>query len=201
MTTEGPESAREIAIFPLRTVLFPGGPLPLRIFEPRYVDMVSRCLRQEQPFGVCLIREGREVADAATPHGLGTLARIVDWEQRSDGLLGVTALGEERFRILRSRLAPDRLRLAEIERLGPEPAVTLPPQPADITQLLDRVLAMTSLGYHHCPRRDTDAAWLAGRLAEVLPVSLEHKQQLLSLDDPVDRLRTLQEIVPQLRLE
>ena len=189
-----------VPIFPLRTVLFPGGPLPLRIFETRYVDMVSHCLRRDEPFGVCLIREGREVGEAATPHPVGTLARIVDWEQHQDGLLGVTALGSERFRIRETWLAPDRLRLADIDLLPAPPPVTLPEQPDDIRELLDRILGMRGLGYHHCTRQDRDADWLSARLAEVLPIRLEQKQQLLAMDDPVERLEALGEVLPQLVL-
>ena len=85
----------EVPIFPLNTVLFPGGPLPLRIFEPRYIDMVSHCMKTESPFGVLLIREGSE-AGQATTFDIGTLARITDLYQGSDGLLGVTAIGEQR---------------------------------------------------------------------------------------------------------
>ena len=194
------QTLKAIPIFPLRTVLFPGGPLPLRIFETRYVDMVSRCLRRDEPFGVCLIREGREVGEAATPHPLGTLARIVDWEQHQDGLLGITALGGARFRIRDTWLAPDRLRLADVELLPTAEPATLPEQPDNIRQLLDRILAMQSLGYHHCQRHDSDAEWLSARLAEVLPINLERKQQLLAMDDPMERLETLREMVPQLRL-
>ncbi len=194
------QTLEAVPIFPLRTVLFPGGPLPLRIFETRYVDMVSRCLRRDEPFGVCLIREGREVGEAATPHPLGTLARIVDWEQHQDGLLGITALGGARFRIRETWLAPDRLRLADVELLPTAEPATLPEQPDNIRQLLDRILGMQSLGYHHCQRHDSDAEWLSARLAEVLPINLERKQKLLAMDDPMERLETLREMVPQLRL-
>jgi len=96
----------QIPLFPLNTVLFPGGPLPLRIFEARYVDMVSSCLKEDSPFGVLLIRDGGETGNATT-HEIGTLARIVDWYQGSDGLLGVTAVGEQRFRLLSSHRQDD----------------------------------------------------------------------------------------------
>ena len=82
----------QVPLFPLNTVLFPGGPLPLRIFEPRYIDMISERMKADAPFGVLLIREGQE-AGAATTFHIGTLARIADWYQGSDGLLGVTAIG------------------------------------------------------------------------------------------------------------
>ena len=89
----------EIPLFPLNTVLFPGGPLPLRIFESRYIDMISRCMKHDSPFGVLLIREGQE-AGPATMHTVGTLATVTDWYQGSDGLLGITAIGSERFELL-----------------------------------------------------------------------------------------------------
>ena len=88
----------QVALFPLNTVLFPGGPLPLRVFEPRYLDMISRCMKEDAPFGVLLIRDGHE-AGPATTHHVGTLARVTDWYQGSDGLLGITAIGTERFRL------------------------------------------------------------------------------------------------------
>ena len=89
----------QIPLFPLGTVLFPGGPLPLRIFEPRYLDMVSDCLRNDKAFGVCLIKDGREVGEPAQPFDVGTMAKIVDWDRTDDGLLAITALGTSRFRI------------------------------------------------------------------------------------------------------
>ncbi|SEO93540.1 LON peptidase substrate-binding domain-containing protein [Aquisalimonas asiatica] len=200
MSERHPKTLQNIPIFPLRTVLFPGGPIPLRIFEPRYLDMISRCLRTDSPFGVCLIREGREVGGASTPHPLGTLARIVDWEQGKDGLLAILALGGDRFEITETWLAPNRLRMADVLTLPAPEQITLPPQPDDIVELLDRVMAMTSLGYQHCTRRDQDAEWLGGRLAELMPVTLERKQQLLAMHDPLERLQALQELLPQLRL-
>ena len=88
----------QVPLFPLNTVLFPGGPLPLRIFEARYIDMISERMRSEAPFGVLLIKDGEEVGDSST-YEVGTLARITDWYQGSDGLLGVTAIGGQRFRL------------------------------------------------------------------------------------------------------
>src|SRR5512139_2924175 len=97
-----------IPLFPLHTVLFPGGPLALRIFEPRYLDMISRVMKEERRFGICLIQEGEEVGDAAQPHTIGTLGRISYFNRRSDGLLGITVQGEQRFRILKTEIQPDR---------------------------------------------------------------------------------------------
>lgn len=91
--------ALSVPLFPLNTVLFPGGPLPLRIFEPRYLDMVARCVKNDSCFGVCLIEDGKEARDAAVPHSIGTLARIIDWDKLPDGMLGIVALGSDRFHI------------------------------------------------------------------------------------------------------
>jgi Lon protease-like protein len=109
--------SEEIPLFPLNTVLFPGGPLPLRIFEPRYVDMVRRCMREGVPFGVLLIRAGTEVGEVTSTADVGTSARIVDFHQMQDGLLGIVCLGERRFRVLARRTQPDGLHLGDVEWL------------------------------------------------------------------------------------
>ncbi|MCC5809471.1 MAG: LON peptidase substrate-binding domain-containing protein [Ectothiorhodospiraceae bacterium] len=189
-----------IPLFPLRTVLFPGGPLRLRIFETRYLDMVSRCLREDSGFGVCLIRNGNETGQPAEPHRVGTVARIVDWSQGQDGLLGLVALGQQRFQISHTDIAANRLLWGEVEPLEDAATAELPEQPAELRRLLDQVLALTGLGYEHVQRQERDALWLGCRLAELLPLDLDQKQQLLELDDPMQRLRTLQPLLPALRL-
>jgi Lon protease-like protein len=112
-------------LFPLNTVLFPDGPLPLRIFEPRYLDMISGCMKQDKPFGVLLIKDGHE-AGPATTHSVGTLARVTDWYQGSDGLLGITAIGTERFRLQSVEQQSDGLNVGEIELLPPIEPLALP---------------------------------------------------------------------------
>ena len=114
----------QVPLFPLNTVLFPGGPLPLRIFEPRYLGLVSRCLKSDMPFGVLLIRDGGETGPATT-HNIGTLARITDWYQGSDGLLGITAIGEQRFRLIASERQDDGLNIGDVETLENEPTTPL----------------------------------------------------------------------------
>ena len=103
-----------VPLFPLNAVLFPGGPLPLRIFEPRYLSMVSHCMQTDSPFGVLLIRDGNETG-LSTTHHVGTLARITDWYQGSDGLLGITAIGEERFRLISTTRQDDGLNIGEFK--------------------------------------------------------------------------------------
>ena len=181
----------EIPLFPLGVVLFPGGPLPLRIFETRYIDLVSRCLRDGTGFGVVLIREGAEAGGPALTFDVGTYARIVDFSRQDDGLLGIRAQGERRFRIVERRRARDGLNLADVEWLPEDPAVPLPAEFADLAPALEAVLDQVGEPYASLERRLDDAAWVAGRLAEIVPIPPGHKQHCLELDDPVERLRFL----------
>jgi uncharacterized protein len=182
-----------LPIFPLGTVLFPGGVLPLRIFETRYIDMVRRCLRTDSGFGICAIREGGEVGAAAEVYPVGTRAVIADWEGRPDGLLGITARGEERFRILRSWVQADQLLMAEVEPLPEPDAVPIPEEFLNLAALLDRLLTELGQPYAGLPRDSGNAVWVGARLAELLPVSLEAKQRMLESDDPLSRLFILQD--------
>jgi Lon protease-like protein len=177
-------------LFPLNIVLFPDGPLPLRIFETRYVDMVRECLRGARGFGVVLIREGSE-AGRATTYDVGTMAKIMDFDQLPDGLLGLSCLGQQRFRILAKSLAKDGLNLAEIEPLAPEPKVALPKRHARLAELLHTVLPQLGEVYTGIEMHLDDAAWVGHRLAEILPIQLAEKQDLLEIDDPVQRLDML----------
>jgi hypothetical protein len=183
--------SQEIPLFPLGTVLFPGGPLPLRIFETRYIDLVSRCLRDGSGFGVVLIREGAEAGGPALTFDVGTSARIVDFSRQDDGLLGIRAQGERRFRIVERRRARDGLNVADVEWLPEDPAVPLPAEFADLAPALEAVLDQVGEPYASLERRLDDAAWVAGRLAEIVPIPPGHKQHCLELDDPVERLRFL----------
>ena len=179
-----------IPLFPLNIVLFPGGPLPLRIFETRYVDMVRSCMREDSGFGVVLIRSGSEVGPAQT-YNVGTLAKITDFDQLPDGLLGLFCVGRERFRISRTSVAKDGLNVAEVEWLVPEPKVTVPPQHVHLAELLQTVLPQLGEVYTGIGMHLDDAAWVGHRLAEILPIPPHEKQPLLELEDPVQRLDLL----------
>jgi Lon protease-like protein len=181
----------EIPLFPLNIVLFPNGPLPLRIFETRYVDMVRRCMREDAGFGVVLIREGREGEGPAEISEIGTLAKIVDFDQLPDGLLGLSCVGQRRFRILSRRRQADGLNLGEVEWLEPEPALPVPPRHARLAELVASVLPQLGDGYAGITMQLDDAGWVGHRLAEILPMALADKQFCLELDDPVRRLDVL----------
>jgi Lon protease-like protein len=182
----------EIPLFPLGTVLFPGGPLPLRIFEARYIDLVRRCLRENSGFGVVLLTEGAEAGAGPTATSdIGTYARIVDFSGQPDGLLGVEARGERRFRIVSRSRARDGLNFAEVEWMPDEISVPIPDEFYDLGPALDYVLDQVGDPYESLERRLDDAGWVAGRLAEILPLPPAQKQQCLELDDPIERLRFL----------
>jgi Lon protease-like protein len=188
----------QVSLFPLRTVLYPGGPLPLRIFEARYVDMVSSCLKREEPFGVLLIRSGDETG-LATTYDVGTLARIKDWYQGSDGLLGVTALGEQRFRLLKSDRRQDGLNVGDIELLPNEEAVALPDDCKPLAKILAGVLNDLGRLYEMLDRRFDDASWVGYRFAEILPMNTAQKQACLEEDDPLARLEIVRDVLESVR--
>jgi Lon protease-like protein len=186
-------AASELPLFPLSTVLFPGGPLRLRIFEPRYLDMVRHCLKESRPFGVVLILEGAEAGEVVSVAATGTSARVVDFDTLPDGLLGIACLGEQRFRLGRRWQQADGLNLAEVDYLPEDVPCALPADLAHLGELLREVLPQLGDRYTHVTARYDDAGWVANRWAEVLPLSCAEEQQLLELADPLARLAQVAE--------
>jgi uncharacterized protein len=186
-SADAPLQAAPLALFPLHMVLFPGGVLPLRIFETRYIDMVRNCMRTATNFGVVLIRTGNEVGPAQA-FEVGTAASIVDFNQLSDGFLGISCLGARRFRIKTGSVQSDGLNLAIVEWLNAEPTLSIPARHAPLAALLDSVLPQLGEGYANMTMMLDDAAWVGHRLAEILPIPLAQKQYCLELDDPIERL-------------
>ncbi|HYQ99288.1 MAG TPA: LON peptidase substrate-binding domain-containing protein [Casimicrobiaceae bacterium] len=189
----------ELPLFPLKTVLFPGGVLPLRIFEQRYIAMAKACLRDERPFGVCLITQGEEVArDPAVPpefSAIGTLATIASWDMPEPGILHVTARGGERFRVRAHRSEADGLVVAETARIPAEPAVALATRFEPLVKLLELVAARVGPNQFPETRAYDDASWVGYRLAEVLPLPLSIKQGMLEINDSDVRLALLQKFL------
>ena len=186
-----------IPLFPLHTVLFPGGPLPLRIFETRYTDMVGRCMREQLPFGVLMIEEGEEAGDVATTAAVGCGARIVDFGTLPDGLLGISCIGDRRFRVQRVWREADGLNVGAVEWMTAGAAVPLPAEYARLAATVRRALDELEEHYRHVERHFDDAAWVGNRLSELLPIELADKQALLELDDPLARLDALLTIIPE----
>lgn len=194
-------SLTEMPLFPLNTVLFPGGVLPLRIFEPRYLSMIGERMRGGAGFGVVLIREGHEAGGPADFFATGTVAEIVDFDQLKDGMLGVTCRGGRVVRVQNHRRQPDRLVIGEVELLEAEPAQPLPDRYAPLADFLRQVLERREAqSYRHWLIEDwNSAAWIGYRLAELLPLTTTSKQALLETD-VLQRLAILQAVIKDNRL-
>lgn len=185
-----------LPLFPLQTVLFPGGRLPLRIFEARYMDMVSQVMREDGAFGVCLIAAGREVGEAAVPRLMGTEARIESWDMAQPGLLHIVARGGRRFAVTDHEVQGDGLLTATVRWLPDPAAVAVPAAQGELVVLLRRIVADQPEA-RLAPEHFDDAAWVGARLAEILPIPVEAKQALLELTDWVSRLEIIQRFLRQ----
>jgi Lon protease-like protein len=188
----------QLALFPLNTVLFPGGELRLRIFEPRYLGLVRDCTRDNLPFGVCRILHGQEVGEPAIPAAFGTAARIVDFHVDDSGLLGIVTHGERRFHVERPRMRDNGLMMAQVSWIEPR-VEPLRPEHALLSSLLERMLERAG-GLHAKagPGQYDDAEWVGFRLCELLPLDDDERQHLLQVDDPHQRLQRLLELLPSM---
>lgn len=201
-----------IALFPLNTVLFPGGVLPLRVFEARYMDMVRDCMRESLPFGVCLITQGAEVGKAAQTESVGTLAHISDWDMQQLGVLNIRCRGGQRFRVLERTVEANGLARAEVELLDPDDDRPLAPEHAGCADLLRRIIddlraqaAMqeeagdqtSAITPFEPPYQLDSSTWVGNRICEVLPVPLKAKQKLMELDDAHTRLAIITQYLKQ----
>lgn len=182
-----------LPLFPLGVVLFPGGRLPLRIFETRYMDMVKRCLKDETPFGICLIADGQETGKPARPHATGTLAHIASWDMETLGILEIVVSGGERFRVLAHAADANGLVTGEVRALPVAPVTPIPARFARLVPLLRAIIAElgNAANAPAAPHRFFDAGWVGMRYAEMLPIGRAARQSLLEIDDPLDRLEII----------
>ena len=194
-------SARELPLFPLGQVLVPGGQMALRIFEARYLDLVSRCMREDTGFGVVLIRRGADTYGAGMGqpeiHDVGTVARIVDFDQGEAGQLAIRISGGRKFRIVGTREQPDHLLLGDVEYLPEESACPVGTGFEGLTTLLRKIMRHPS-GRSNGGSDDTeldDARTLGWRLADVLPFPPEVKQILLQMPGAMERLVEIRRLV------
>lgn len=208
-----------VALFPLSTVLFPQGVLPLRVFEARYLDMVRDCMREGTVFGVCLISDPRasEVSRTTSLADVGCLARIAAWDMKQLGLLHIRAVGQERFRLLEKETQADGLMLGEVELIDPDDDAPVPPEHRPCVDLLSRILddlraqlverqaseesaeqndVLSQLPFAE-PYHMDSSAWVSNRLCEVLPVPLKAKQKLMELTDAPTRLQIVHTYLKQ----
>ncbi len=202
----------QIALFPLNTVLFPGGVLALRVFEARYMDMVRDCMKTQAPFGVCLITQGAEVGKAAQTEAVGCLAHIADWDMQQLGVLNIRCRGGQRFRVLARRVEANGLVRAEVELLDADEDRPLAPEHEPCADLLRRVIddlraqaaqqedgdsGGSAASPFELPYQLDSSAWVGNRLCEVLPVPLKAKQKLMELDDAHTRLTIITQYLKQ----
>ncbi|MDO9618557.1 MAG: LON peptidase substrate-binding domain-containing protein [Pseudomonas sp.] len=191
-----------LPLFPLNTVLFPGCMLDLQIFEARYLDMISRCMKQGQGFGVVCIIDGTEVGEAAGQFSaIGCEALIRDFQQRPNGLLGIRVEGGRRFRVQRAQVMPDQLTLAEVEWLDEQPEQPLEAEHADLAALLGALSAHPLVASLGMPSAPAGQEALANQLAYLLPLDAEQKLQLLETPEVQLRLELLQQLLELLQGE
>jgi Lon protease-like protein len=187
----------QLPLFPLKTVLFPEGVLPLKVFEQRYIDMTKSCLREKKPFGVCLITAGEEVGAPAQFANIGTLARITDWDMPQFGILHVATSGEQRFQVQSHVVANNGLATAEVALLDVEPRFPVAPEHEPLARLLESLIERIGDGHFPSDKRFDDASWVSYRLAEILPLKLSIKQSMLEINDSGVRMKVLAQYMKQ----
>ena len=188
-----------LALFPLRTVLFPGGLLGLKVFEARYLDLMGRCLREQQTFAVVCLKQGEEVQGSAVHlERCATLVRLDEVDAEQAGILKVRCSGTERVQLAEPWQQDDGLWRADAWLVEPDELVAPPPELQPSAQaLVDAIEALRGQGVEPFaePHALEDAGWVANRWCEILPISLSVKQRLMALEDPVMRLRLIDEFL------
>ena len=196
-------SLTTVPLFPLKTVLFPGGMLPLKVFEQRYVEMTKACLKDEKPFGVCMLKEGDEVARpgsaAKAPDfaPIGTLARITACDVPQLGIFHLKTEGGTRFQVQSHSIADDGLVVGEVTAIPPEPTIALPEGYRPLAALLELLIKRVGRENFAAEPALDDASWVSYRLAELLPLPLAIKQSMLEINDSEVRLSVLAQFLKQ----
>jgi Lon protease-like protein len=201
----------DLPLFPLHTVLFPEGLLPLKIFEARYLDMARACLRESAPFGVCLLKSGAEVAqenDPSVPETVGCLAQIDQCDVDQFGMLLVRARGTRRFRLLSYRTESSGLIVGMAEPLPDD----IPLEGTDVlakfgacAEVLERIIDTIrerdpdSLPFAE-PFRFDDPTWVSNRLSEILQIPLRARQKLMEFNDAGARIDVVHHYMQQHQL-
>jgi len=179
-----------IPIFPLSSITFPGGYMPLRIFETRYLDMVKNCVKNNSGFGISLTKSNEGF------YSIGTYCKIADWEQMQDGLLGITVRGKCRFQILNHNVQPDNLITANVVKMDEPNFKDIPKELMPYSDFLKNILEQYPKFYHDdAPKYFTESGWVGSRLAEILPMPINEKQNLLETEDYLVRLYRIKDYI------
>lgn len=184
----------DYALYPLPTVVFPGGIMPLRIFEPRYLDLVAMCMKGSTGFGVCAERPSNS-GGFSVPHRVGTLVEIIDFERLDDGFLGITVVGRRRFDVLSTRQADNGLWWGTVDFLRDDHDVNCPTEFDTLKQVAAALVEQAGMPWNERTADYDSADWLSARLTELLPFDPATKHALLATSDPVERLRRIQPLV------
>ena len=195
-------SLETLPLFPLNSVLNPGGWLDLRIFETRYLDLVRDCARNGSGFGVVLIASGDESGTPTEIHTVGCSAHIIDFSTLPDGLLGIRVEGRRRFRVDGAEIASNGLRVAQVEYATPEPGRAVPAEYSVLVTILERLAERGDSQLAAAAKAlFDDADWVSWRVLERLPLEWTEKQQALAIDDADDRLQWIIEQLPRFQSE
>ncbi|SDX58657.1 LON peptidase substrate-binding domain-containing protein [Marinobacter mobilis] len=188
-------SAMNVPLFPLNSLVLPGGRIPLQLFEPRYIDMLTRCLKEDRGFVIVLLREGLETSTSVAFYDIGTYVRIIDFQQLDNGLLGITVEGEAKVAVANCWQAGDGLNMGDVEYLLDERSAAIPDEFAELPEVLRTLFrhpVVNDLNMEVDYENARDVGW---RLTELLPIDTRDKQRLAELQDPLDRLRRLQDLL------
>jgi Lon protease-like protein len=187
-----------VPLFPLNSIVLPRGRIPLQLFEPRYIDMLTQCLKEDRGFVVVLLRDGLETAHRAAFYDIGTYVRIIDFQQLENGLLGITVEGDRKVSVVRSWQQDDGLNVGDVECLLDEAESDVPDRYQELPSVLKAL-------FRHPVIRDLgmqvdyeDARHVGWRLTELLPLDKQEKQRLAELQDPLERLDRLQDLLEAL---
>lgn len=189
------DSLSSVPLFPLNSIILPKGRIPLQLFEPRYIDMLTRCLKEQQGFVVVLLQKGQESGLKAAFHSLGTYVRIIDFQQLDNGLLGITVEGERKVRVVRNWQQDDGLHLGDLELVEEEAPTELPGRYHELLSVLQALFRHPVVTELEMAPDFDDAREVGWRLTELLPLDNPEKQSLLEMQDPLQRLDRLLELV------
>lgn len=192
------ELPMNVPIFPLNSIVLPRGRIPLQLFEPRYIDMLTRCLKEDRGFIVVLLRDGLENSSAAAFYDIGTYVRIVDFQQLDNGLLGITVEGQSKVNVIRCWQAPDGLNFGDVEVFLDEPEESVPDALSELPVVLKALLKHPVINDMQMTVDFDDARDVGWRLTELLPLDKQEKQKLVELQSPIERLERLHALLEAL---